>query len=201
MGNATQFESIIEDIREKIMPLYKQLHAYVRGRLCELYKNRFDCNGPIPAHILGNMWAQQWQTRFDDLMPYPDSPLVNITTVLLEADISIHEFYKLGEDFFTSIGLYPMTSKFWSKSLFKQPKDRAVVCQPSAANMAYTDDYRVKICTQINDQYFYTIHHELGHVEYYMAYEKHQPILYRSGASPAFHEAIGDTIGMFASED
>ncbi|CAF1562218.1 unnamed protein product, partial [Rotaria sp. Silwood1] len=65
------------------MPLYEQLHAYVRGRLCSKYPNRFDCDGPIPAHILGNMWAQTWHDRLDDVTPYPDTPLVNITDVLI----------------------------------------------------------------------------------------------------------------------
>jgi len=53
MGDATEFEGILDQLLEDIMPLYKQLHAFVRGRLCEIYPNRFDCNGPIPAHLLG----------------------------------------------------------------------------------------------------------------------------------------------------
>ena len=53
MGNATEFEGILDQLLKDIMPLYKQLHAFVRGRLCEIYPNRFDCNGPIPAHLLG----------------------------------------------------------------------------------------------------------------------------------------------------
>lgn len=53
MGNDTEFEGTLDRILQDIMPLYKQLHAFVRGRLCKLYPDRFDCNGPIPAHILG----------------------------------------------------------------------------------------------------------------------------------------------------
>ena len=53
MGNDTEFEGIVNQIMEDIMPLYTQLHAFVRGRLCKLYSGKFDCNGPIPAHILG----------------------------------------------------------------------------------------------------------------------------------------------------
>ncbi|CAF1562179.1 unnamed protein product, partial [Rotaria sp. Silwood1] len=83
MGNVTEFEDTIDQILKDIMPLYEQLHAYVRGRLCSKYPNRFDCDGPIPAHILGNMWAQTWHDRLDDVTPYPDTPLVNITDVLI----------------------------------------------------------------------------------------------------------------------
>ena len=216
MGNSTVFEQTLDDILEQIKPLYEQLHAYVRGRLCEIYPGKFDCNGSIPAHILGesiflsnlftflvlpigSMWAQQWQDRLDDILPYPESPLVNLTKILYEKGYTIDDMYKAAEGFFTSINLYPMSDKFWARSLFVKPTDRQVVCNPSASNMGFHDDYRVKICTEINDNYYYTIHHELGHVEYYMSYEHKQPYRYRQGANIAFHEAIGDTIGMYAS--
>ncbi|CAF3377770.1 unnamed protein product [Rotaria socialis] len=198
MGGVVEFEGTIDQLLKDIMPLYEQLHAYVRGRLCSMYPNRFSCNGPIPAHILGNMWAQTWHDRFDDLMPYPDAPLVNITEVLLEKKFTTHQMYTTSESFFTSIGLYPMTPKFWARSLFTKPTDRDVVCHPAASDMGYHDDYRVKICTEIDDDYFYTIHHEMGHVEYYMAYGEKQSFAYRDGANSGFHEAIGDTIGMYA---
>ncbi|CAF4001806.1 unnamed protein product, partial [Rotaria sp. Silwood1] len=93
MGNVTEFEGTIDQILKDIMPLYEQLHAYVRGRLCSKYQNRFDCNGPVPAHILGNMWAQTWHDRLDDVIPYPDTPLVNITDVLIKKQFSIDQMY------------------------------------------------------------------------------------------------------------
>ena len=200
MGNTTEFERIMDQTLEEIKPLYEQLHAYVRGRLCKLYPNRFDCDGPIPAHLLGNMWAQEWQDRYEDLIPYPDAPLVDMTHGLLKHGYSVQRMFTTAERFFTSIGLYPMTPKFWARSLFKKPKDRDVVCHAAASDIGYHDDYRVRVCTEINGDYFYTIHHEMGHVEYYMAYDKKQPFVYRSGANSGFHEAIGDTIGMYASE-
>ncbi|HEY4582132.1 MAG TPA: M2 family metallopeptidase, partial [Lysobacter sp.] len=40
---------------------------------------------------------------------------------------------------------------------------------------------------------FTTIYHELGHVYYYLAYNKLPP-LFQTGAHDGFHEAIGDTI-------
>lgn len=200
MGNRTEFESIIDQILESIMPLYTQLHAYVRGRLCAMYPNRFDCHGSIPAHLLGNMWAQAWEERFEDFIPYPDAPLVNITAVLQKKKYSIKKMVTTAESFFTSIGLYPMTSKFWARSMFEKPTDRDVACQAAASDFKYHDDYRVRICTEINAAHFYTIHHEMGHVEYYMSYDKEQPYIYQDGANSAFHEAIGDTIGMYAGE-
>ena len=51
------------------------------------------------------------------------------------------------------------------------------------------------MCTEINMDYFETIHHEMGHIEYFMAY-RDRPTVYRDGANCAFHEAIGDTISL-----
>jgi len=45
-----------------------------------------------------------------------------------------------------------------------------------------------------------TVHHEMGHVEYFMLY-RHLPTLYRTGANAAFHEAIGDTIALSVMTD
>ena len=43
-----------------------------------------------------------------------------------------------------------------------------------------------------------TIHHEMGHVEYYLQY-KNQPVVFREGANPGFHEAIGDLLALSVS--
>lgn len=51
------------------------------------------------------------------------------------------------------------------------------------------------MCTTITDDQFNTIHHEMGHIEYYMAY-RNQPTIFKTGANSAFHEAIGDTISL-----
>lgn len=51
------------------------------------------------------------------------------------------------------------------------------------------------MCTEVNMNYFQTIHHEMGHIEYFMAY-RHRPTVYREGANGGFHEAIGDTIAL-----
>lgn len=49
------------------------------------------------------------------------------------------------------------------------------------------------MCTKVTMQDLNTVHHEMGHVEYFMQY-RHQPILFQDSANSAFHEAIGDTI-------
>lgn len=54
------------------------------------------------------------------------------------------------------------------------------------------------MCTEVNFNDFITIHHEMGHIQYFIQYAN-QPITFRTGANPGFHEAIGDTIALSVS--
>jgi len=100
-----------------------------------------------------------------------------------------------GENFFTSLGFDPLPKTFWERSQFVHPRDRDVVCHASAWDLDSADDLRVKMCIEVNDDYFTTVHHELGHNFYQRAYNR-QPFLFRNGANDGFHEAIGDSIAL-----
>jgi peptidyl-dipeptidase A len=102
---------------------------------------------------------------------------------------------KYGETFFTSLGLPPLPATFWQRSQFVHPRDRDVVCHASAWDLDSVDDLRVKLCVEVSDDYFTTVHHELGHNFYQRAYNQ-QPMLFRNGANDGFHEAIGDAIAL-----
>jgi len=100
-----------------------------------------------------------------------------------------------GENFFTSLGFPALPKTFWARSQFVHPRDSEVVCHASAWDIDSVDDLRVKMCIEVNDDYFTTVHHELGHNFYQRAYNK-QPFLFRNGANDGFHEAIGDSIAL-----
>ena len=100
-----------------------------------------------------------------------------------------------GENFFTSLGFEALPKTFWERSQFVHPRDRDVVCHASAWDLDSVDDLRVKMCIEVNADYFTTVHHELGHNFYQRAYDK-QPFLFRSGANDGFHEAIGDALAL-----
>jgi peptidyl-dipeptidase A len=100
-----------------------------------------------------------------------------------------------GENFFKSLGFAPLPASFWERSQFVHPRDREVVCHASAWDVDSVDDLRVKMCIEVNADYFTTVHHELGHNFYQRAYNK-QPFLFRNGANDGFHEAIGDSIAL-----
>jgi len=54
---------------------------------------------------------------------------------------------------------------------------------------------RIKQCTVVTMDDLITVHHEMGHVQYFLQY-KDQPVSFRDGANPGFHEAIGDVLAL-----
>jgi peptidyl-dipeptidase A len=191
-----QFSAELERLWQQVRPLYLSLHTYVRARLVKQYgPNVVPPDGPIPAHLLGNPWAQEWGNIFP-LMGLPESSKSYDTTELLKAkNLDAKGMVKYGEGFFTSLGFAPLPQTFWERSLFTKPQDRDVVCHASAWDVDNKDDVRIKMCIQVRDVDFVTVHHELGHNFYQRAY-KDQPFLFENGANDGFHEAIGDTIAL-----
>jgi peptidyl-dipeptidase A len=191
-----EFSTDLERLWNQVRPLYLSLHTFVRSKLAEKYGNRLvPPNGPIPAHLLGNPWAQEWGNVYDLLGVKQDKAGVDVTELLKQKSLDAKGMVKYGEGFFTSLGFAPLPSTFWERSLFTKPADRDVVCHASAWDIDYKDDLRVKMCIQIRGTDFVTIHHELGHNFYQRAY-KNQPFLFQNGANDGFHEAIGDAIAL-----
>uniref|UniRef100_A0A218QXF0 Angiotensin-converting enzyme n=1 Tax=Tityus serrulatus TaxID=6887 RepID=A0A218QXF0_TITSE len=186
----------LEDLWQQIRPLYQQLHAYVRRRLIEKYGNdKISADGPIPAHLLGNMWSQEWQNIINITIPYRNKPSLDVTPQMKAKGMKPVQIAKLAERFFVSLGLKPMTKEFWSNSLLEKPKDRKVVCHASAWDLCNKRDFRIKMCMETTMDFLITTHHEMGHVQYYMQYAN-QPHVFRKGANPGFHEAIGDVMSL-----
>jgi peptidyl-dipeptidase A len=190
------FAAEVDRLWEQVLPLYEALHCHVRAVLSEKYgADVVPPDGPIPAHLLGNMWSQTWAYLYDLVAPPGGDPGYDLTDLLRENGIDEIEMVRYGERFFTSLGLDPLPETFWERSLFTQPRDRDVVCHASAWDIDYEDDLRIKMCIEVNDEDFVTIHHELGHNYYQRAYNKQDP-LYRTGANDGFHEGIGDTLAL-----
>jgi len=192
-----EFSADLERLWDKVKPLYLSLHTFVRWKLAEKYGPKLvPPEGPIPAHLLGNPWAQEWGNVYDLLGVQEDKGGgVNITELLKKKNLDAKGMVKYGEGFFTSMGFAPLPQTFWERSLFTKPADRDVVCHASAWDIDSFDDLRVKMCIQVRDTDFVTIHHELGHNFYQRAY-KDQPFLFKNGANDGFHEAIGDAIAL-----
>jgi len=189
------FTAEMDRLWNQVRPLYLSLHAYVRSKLREKYGDIVPSNGPIPAHLLGNMWAQEWENIYPLVAPKDADPGYDLTANLKAKNTQPLDMVRYGEHFFTSLGFAPLPKAFWERSLFVKPRDRDVVCHASAWDVDQVEDLRIKMCIEINAEDFSTIHHELGHNFYQRAYNK-QPFLFRDGANDGFHEAIGDTIAL-----
>ena len=207
----------------QVKPLYEQLHCYTRTKLQATYgADKGQVNGMLPAHLTGNMWQQDWGNLWDILQPYKNAPDANIsdalqtqyqddyakelakvgpapnTTQLFEAEraaqlVVSKQMTERAQDFYVSLGMPRLPKSYWEKTQFIKPLDRDVVCHASAWDMNMAGDVRTKMCIKPNEEDFTTIYHELGHVYYYLAYNK-QPPLFQNGAHDGFHEAIGDTM-------
>jgi peptidyl-dipeptidase A len=191
-----QFSAETARLWEQVRPLYLSLYTFVRARLSQKYGPQVvPPDAPMRADLLGNPWAQQWGNIFPLLGLPENSRGYDLTELLQAKKLDAQGMVKYGENFYKSLGFDPLPQTFWERSLFVKPADRDVVCHASAWDIDNKDDLRIKMCIQIRDEDFVTIHHELGHNFYQRAYEN-QPFLFKNGANDGFHEAIGDTIAL-----
>ncbi len=193
---ADDFAKELDRLWGQVKPLYDDLHCYVRSELAKQYgEDRVPQDKPIPAHLLGNMWAQSWGNIYDLVAPINADPGYDVTKQLAVHDYDEIKMVKGAEKFFTSLGFEALPETFWTRSLFTKPADRDVICHASAWNLDAKDDLRIKMCIQKTGEEFSVIHHELGHNFYQRAY-KDQPVFFQNSANDGFHEAIGDTIAL-----
>lgn len=224
--SAAELAAETDRLWEQVKPLYEDLHCYTRNKLEQQYPGKGTvAGGLLPAHLLGNMWQQDWGNLWDVLEPYPGAGSLDITSTLeaqyqsaLKAEQAkpagrsaddIEQAAKLSialdmtrraEDFYTSIGFPKLPESYWQNSQFIKPRDRDVVCHASAWDMNMLGDVRTKMCIKPNEEDFTTIYHELGHIYYDLAYNV-QPALFQAGAHDGFHEAIGDVIVLAMTPD
>ena len=212
---------------EQVKPLYEELHCYAGDKLKAKYgadKGQVE-GGLLPAHLMGNMWQQDWGNLWDMLAPYPQAGSLDITGALekqYQASLKAEQAKPAGrsagdiqhaaqldiakkmtaraEDFYTSIGMPKLPASYWEKTQFIKPRDRDVVCHASAWDMDMKGDVRTKMCIKPNEEDFTTIYHELGHIYYDLAYNV-QPAMFQGGAHDGFHEAIGDVIVLAMTPD
>jgi peptidyl-dipeptidase A len=191
-----EFSAEMERLWQQVKPLYDSLYIYTRNQLARKYGRQLvPADGPIPAHLFGNMWAQQWNNIYPLLKPAQSDAGYDLTEILKRRKTTPQDMVRYGEKFFVSLGFQPLPQTFWERSLFVKPQDRDVVCHASAWQVDFQQDVRLKMCIDITAEDFAVIHHELGHNFYQLSYAP-QPFLFRDSANDAFHEAIGDTIAL-----
>ncbi|QJD89564.1 M2 family metallopeptidase [Duganella dendranthematis] len=190
------FAAEMERLWQQVKPLYDSLLTYTRYKLRATYgPDVVPLDGPIPSHLFGNMWAQNWSNLYPLLKPTTGASSYDLTKVLEQRKTDAKQMTQYAEGFYTSLGMQKLPTSFWERSLLTKPRDRDVVCHASAWPLNEKDDVRIKMCITPTAEDFTVIHHELGHIYYFLAYTK-QPFLFRNGANDGFHEAIGDTVAL-----
>lgn len=174
-----------EELVRQTRPLYEQLHAWARQRLAERYGQPVP--RLIPAHWLNNRWGQEWP----GLAPGVDlDPLFNDRSPRWIVEAAV----RYGE----SLGLPYVPETFWERSdLYELPAEarRKKNTHASAWDMNLDRDVRSLMNVRADASWFETAHHELGHIFYDLSYANREvPFVLRTGASPAFHEAIAETL-------
>ncbi|MEX2125944.1 MAG: M2 family metallopeptidase [Woeseia sp.] len=191
-----EFEQESLRLWNQVKPLYDALHCHVRAQLAEHYgEDKVPLDEPIPAHLLGNMWAQDWSNIYDLLEPYHGVADLDVDKALTEQEYTPQQMVRSAEQFYVSLGLPELPATFWERSLFTKPEDREVICHASAWGLDGGKDLRIKMCIKGTFEDLRTIYHELGHNFYQRAYSG-QPPVFQGGAHSGFHEAIGDTVTL-----
>lgn len=180
-------------IRE-IWPLYRELHTYTRYELAKKY-GRKQVPEMLPAQWLPNRWGQDWNAMIKVKGMELDDILKKYTREWL---------MEQGERFYISLGFESLPQTFWEKSsLYPLPEDADYKKNnhASAWHMDLDKDVRSLMSVIPNRYWYETVHHELGHIYYYMSYSQSDiPLLLRVGANRAFHEAIGSLMGLAAMQ-
>jgi len=190
-GMSTQeMMDLMDKLNRQLYPLYRELHTYARYELADKYGAE---NVPqmLPAHWLPNRWGQGW------------SAMVSVEGADVNAELgkkSAEELVTIAEDFYVSLGFDELPQSFYDKSsLYPLPKyaDYKKNNHASAWHLDLKDDVRSLMSVEPNEEWYETTHHELGHIYYFMQYSNPDvPILLRTGANRAFHEAIGSLMGL-----
>jgi len=194
------FEEDMEEIYKQMEPFYKELHAYVRRKLYDTYGEKYiDLEGPLPAHLLSDMWGRFWNNLYPLLEPYSGKPAVDPTEEMKKQNYTVRKMFETANEFYASMGLEKVPDTFWNLSMLEKPEGRDVICHATAWDFYDRKDFRIRMCTNDFDfQDLNTIHHELGHIQYYQQY-KDQPVVYMDGANDGFHEAIGEMMAMVSA--
>lgn len=174
-----ELESIVQQLYKQVEPLYRQLHAYVRRKLYETYgAGVVDITGPLPAHLVGDMWGRFWSDLGDIVQPFKNKSSVDPTPAMMAQNFTVRRMFEMGSDFFVSMGLKPVPQTFFNLSMLEKPGDREVVCHATAWDFNDGQDFRIRMCAGVSFSDFLTVHHELGHTQYQMQYA-HLPYGYR----------------------
>jgi peptidyl-dipeptidase A len=189
--SVAEMMALLDATLETTRPLFDQLHCWAKNSLAARYKR--PAPKLIPAHWIGNRWAQSWPGLVEEANLDP-----------LFKGSSPETIVKSAENFYVSLGFPRLPETFWQRSdLYPVAagSPRKKNSHASAWHIDHALDVRSLMSVEPDAQWFETAHHELGHIYYFMSYSTPAvPLLLRDGANRAFHEAVGE-LAKLASEE
>lgn len=192
--NNEEMMDLMDRMVTEIWPLYRELHTYARYELAKKY-NQTDVPKFIPAFWLPNRWGQDWSGMVE-------VQGLNLDSVLKTKDAKW--MVEQAERFYVSLGLPELPRSFYEKSsLYPLPANAGYKKNnhASAWHINLENDVRSLMSIKQNAEWYETVHHEFGHIYYYLAYTNPDvPPLLREGANRAYHEAIGSMLGLAAMQ-
>ncbi|HVZ86801.1 MAG TPA: M2 family metallopeptidase [Polyangia bacterium] len=181
---------LLDDALATTKPLYDGLHCMAKYDLAARFKRA--APRLIPAHWIGNRWAQTWPGLVEGANL---DPLFKGSTA--------ESIVRSAENFYVSLGFPRLPPTFWERSdLYPVTPGvaRKKNTHASAWDIDREGDVRSLMSVEPNEEWFAAAHHELGHIYYFLSYDRPEvPYLLRDGANRAFHEAIGE-LAKLASE-
>lgn len=184
----------LEKFNRELNPLFRELHTYARYELAKKFGVK-EVPDFIPAHWLSNRWGQDW------------GEMITVEGLNLDSALKTKSeewFPKQAERFYVSIGFDSLPKSFWEKSsLYPVAKDAAYKknTHASAWHIDLEKDVRSLMSIETNSKWYETVHHEYGHIYYYLTYSNPDvPYLMREGANRAYHEALGSMMGLAAMQ-
>jgi peptidyl-dipeptidase A len=185
-----------EHLWSQIEPLYRQLHCYVRRKLRAKYGDAVPAHGLIPMQLTRNLWSLNWDALWPEVEPYPDVAPIDVTSALVAQHVDADHMVRIGEAFFTSLGMAPLPATFWERSVLTPGLGKKMQC-PGERIWSVDDpaDIRMTMCTAPTHEDLWIIHHELGHAHYRWAMRELPPLL-QAAANPGFDEASGDVLQL-----
>lgn len=183
---------LLDDVVAGIMPLYQQLHCWLKHELAARYGVE-EVPRRIPAHWLGDRWGREWPGVIEG---------IDLDGML--RDVQPQWIIEQGERFYTGMGFEPLPLTFWGRSdLFPLPAEagRRKKALPSAWHIDLDQDVRCNMSVQNDYHWFRATHHQLGRVYYFLAYSRDEvPPILRTGANRAFAGSMGSLIELAAGQ-
>ena len=171
----------------------------MRGKLdAEVRRDKVPADRPIPAHLLGNMWAQEWGDVYGPLEPYKGASELDVDAGARQKQkYDATKMVKLARGVL-HVARHPARCRRRSGSArcSTKPRDREVVCHASAWDVDYNNDLRIKMCIKPTQE---DLRHDPPRARPRLLLPRSTtrcPMLFQDGANDGFHEAIGDTIAL-----